>query len=74
MSTISNTPVVGGLHLFRDFIDPDEIYEYRMRHGLTQREMARLVGCTKNTICHWEHGWNVPIDRYQRALKRVLGR
>lgn len=47
----------------------------RRRAGLTQRELAKLVGVRQHTISQWESGARVPrgdlADRYVLALFRL---
>jgi DNA-binding transcriptional regulator YiaG len=40
---------------------PDEVREFRARYGLSQPELARLLGLADRTIRAWERGeWPVP--------------
>lgn len=50
---------------------PNQIREYRMRLGWTQRELARQVGCAKSTISAWEQGLSLPnaVTAVQMAKK-----
>lgn len=34
----------------------DKIREYRRIHGLTQKELAQLVGVDQTTLADWERG------------------
>ncbi len=45
----------------RKDIVPNKLKEYRMKAGLTQKEVATLLGFTsEDRICHWEKGRNIP--------------
>jgi len=49
------------------------IAKLREKRGLTQRQLADVVGVTETTIANWEKGrsglaWFVRIDRLCRAL------
>src|SRR5258706_15064296 len=46
----------------------------RQRHGWTQEEVARLVGCESNkTIVRWENGHAFPTPYYRRKLAKIYG-
>ena len=51
----------------------DVIAKYREAAGLTQRQLADLVGVTDQTISNLERGANSPTLDTARALARVLG-
>ena len=41
--------------------------------GLTQEELAKIIGVTLDTICHYENGtWQAPTKRVP-ALAKALG-
>jgi transcriptional regulator with XRE-family HTH domain len=45
----------------RKEIIPNNLKEYRLKAGLTQKQVAELVGVNnQERICHWEAGRNVP--------------
>ena len=50
----------------------DVIKEYRTRAGLSQSELARLLGVNKNSITHWESGRVKPDIRYLPQLCQAL--
>jgi len=40
---------------------PNNLKEYRLKAGLTQQQVAKLLGVnSEERICHWEKGRNVP--------------
>jgi transcriptional regulator with XRE-family HTH domain len=43
----------------------------RRARGLTQRELARLMGCSQQLVSKWEH--NRPRWRYRDRLAELLG-
>lgn len=46
--------------------------EARLAAGLTQQELADLLGVTKMAVCHWELGRAVPTAENARRLERLL--
>lgn len=46
--------------------------ELRMEMDLSQREFAKLVGVTNNTVCRWERGHGIS-DESLRKIKKLLG-
>jgi len=56
----------------------DEVKELREALGLTQEELARLIGVSARTVSRWERGESEPtplalrgIRRWQRLLARL---
>ena len=50
----------------------ERIRSYRLRHDLTQRELADQLGVTQQSVARWEQG--SPPRRYMlRALESLLG-
>lgn len=43
------------------------ILDYRLRRGLTQKELGQLVGVTESAVALWENGKRKP--NYERLLK-----
>lgn len=44
----------------RDIV-PNNLKEYRLKCGLTQKQVAQYLGLTNEvSICHWEQGKNIP--------------
>jgi DNA-binding XRE family transcriptional regulator len=45
----------------RKEIIPNNLKEYRIKAGLTQKQVARKLGFSNEvSICHWEQGKNIP--------------
>lgn len=45
----------------------------RIALGLTQKQLAEVVGCYPKDICRWELGRHVPRGEALLKLSRVLG-
>lgn len=52
-------------------IDGQQINSARQRAGLTQQQLAELVGVSLRTVGNWERGATVPRDR-EHAIRAVL--
>jgi len=50
-----------------------QLRAFRMAAGLTQREVARRVKVSPNTITHWEGGHRCPMILDLDAYLRVVG-
>lgn len=50
-----------------------KIREYRIKKGLTQKELGDLVGVRHNTISQYEKGINAPEQNTIFKISRVLG-
>jgi site-specific DNA recombinase len=51
----------------------EHLREMRLRRGLLQREVARLIGVTEDTIHNWETGQTTPLPKDGPAIVRFLG-
>ena len=51
----------------------DRLREARLRAGLTQEDLAKLVGVTKGAIANYENGVSVPKVEFLYPLMSVLG-
>lgn len=53
-----------------------EIRRMRKSWGMTQEELAALLGVARETVSRWENGREMPIPSLVRALRDVarLGR
>jgi transcriptional regulator with XRE-family HTH domain len=49
------------------------IRDARERRGLSQEELARILGTSRRMVIRWEHGTTQPSLKYQRLLATVLG-
>ena len=45
---------------------------YRITHGLTQEDLAELVGVNESTVFHWEKGTNTPFPKKMKLLEKIL--
>ena len=52
-------------------ISAASVIKHRQRLGLTQREMAGLLGVTPATVIRWEHGHNSPRGAGREAFARL---
>lgn len=48
------------------------LIERRMELGLTQQDLASLVGVTRPRISHLENGWGLPTLLLEGKIKRAL--
>lgn len=48
------------------------IKEVRVDRGLSQRDLAKLLGVTKQAVSHWERGGGIKFDSLRRVAQ-VLG-
>jgi transcriptional regulator with XRE-family HTH domain len=56
----------------RKDIVPNKLREYRIKAGLTQKQLAKIVGVNSaERISHWETGNNVPRIEYLLKLGMV---
>lgn len=45
----------------RKDIVPNNLKEYRLKAGLTQKQVVQSLGFTNTvSLCHWEKGLNIP--------------
>ncbi len=51
----------------------ERIREARKAKGLTQKELADLIGISKNTVCGYEGGYREPDVPRIHALSKALG-
>ena len=49
-----------------------KIKEYRQQAGLTQSQLAALVGATQKQISAWENGTNEPGIGVLKAISKTL--
>jgi putative transcriptional regulator len=52
----------------------DTLVKARKESGLTQAELARLIGCQKTTVCNWENGYSKPRLHEAFKLSRILNK
>ena len=51
----------------------ENLKEMRENKGLSQIEVAKLIGVSANTYRNWEYGANYPSEENMKKLKEVLG-
>ena len=51
----------------------DTVRQYRQDHGYTQKEIAKLLGVTQQTICFWESG-GLPHRNTEAEVRRKLSK
>jgi len=52
---------------------PNQIREYRLKAGLSQRKLAAAVGRGRNAISSWERGLTLPSVPRLMKMAKVLG-
>lgn len=52
---------------------PNQIREYRLRAGLSQRKLAATLGRGRNAISSWERGLTLPSVPRLMKMAKVLG-
>lgn len=51
----------------------ENIKKFRLKSGITQEDLSRLLGKTKNVISNWERGDNRPDADTIEVLCKILG-
>lgn len=51
----------------------ENLKEARKNSGMTQAEVAKIVGVAKNTYCNWEQGTREPNILKIKALAKLFG-
>lgn len=51
----------------------DRLKEARLRVGMTQEELAKIIGVTKGAIANYENGVSVPKVEFLYPLMAALG-
>ena len=52
-------------------LTPEELRNWRLKHGLTQQQLAELLGVRHSTISRWETGKH-PIPKYMGLLLQCI--
>ena len=52
---------------------PNTIREYRLKAGLTQRALAKLLGRGRDAISSWERGLSLPSVPRLLKMAKILG-
>ena len=50
---------------------PSDVRDLRAKHGLTQRQLAALIGASKSAVASWERGVRTPSGVACFALSHV---
>jgi len=45
---------------------------YRYQHGLSHKNMARLLGVDASTIRSWEHNEHAPLSKFHQVLSNYI--
>ncbi|WP_455362006.1 helix-turn-helix transcriptional regulator [Streptomyces sp. SYSU K21746] len=63
------------LQVRRDLPCPEQRRELREAAGLSQQEIADVIGVTRQAVSHWEAGIRTPrgalLDRYIDAIRAL---
>ena len=54
-------------------IEPQKIKALRIRQGLSQQKLARLMGISDRAVSKWELGYSQPSANHLIALTQILG-
>ena len=54
-------------------IDPQKIKKLRNARGLSQQELARILGISDRAVSKWELGYSQPTANHLVALTQILG-
>ncbi len=53
-------------------LTPESIKAFRTRLGLTQPQLAEMIGCTSQAVSFWERGTRQPRGLYAKVLRRLM--
>ncbi len=73
MATALNV-LVERVRVRRRLLPPHARRRLRERAGVSQGEIASVLGVTRSTVCRWESGRREPRGETLRAYVRVLDR
>lgn len=63
------------LRVRHDLPSPDERRALREKAGLSQQELANVIGATRQAVSHYENGLRTPrgtlLDRYVEAIRAL---
>lgn len=63
--------------VMQEGVDPVRVRQARIFAGLSQRELAELIGCNVRSVLNWEstaNGARRPNGRYMRKLSEATGK
>lgn len=71
----SGDELVAQVRLAARWSNPEDRRQVRLRHGLSQQQLAASLGVTQTTVQRWEHGTRTPrgpiADTYYRTLDQL---
>lgn len=50
----------------------NKIKEYRVRHGMTQEDLAQKLKLDRSSVAKWEVGENTPRLKHLLALSKIF--
>ena len=50
---------------------PQKITEIRTRLGITQADLAKILGCSLHSVEHWSRGYRSPNETFELRLTRL---
>jgi transcriptional regulator with XRE-family HTH domain len=50
----------------------DKLNEYRLKNGLSQKKVGKLLGVDESTICGWEGNENTPLEKHLKKLLELV--
>ena len=53
-------------------IQVGDVYAARKKLGMSQEQLAEVLGVSRNTVSRWENGTSTPTAENQAALERLL--
>lgn len=51
----------------------EKLKEFRMRAGLTQFQVGKLLNVDPSAVSNWERGINPPLGKYRAKLCQIYG-
>jgi len=55
-----------------DYTSPESIRAFLGRHEMSQRDLARAVGCSHSAAFYWATGQRHPTGLYAARLREVM--
>lgn len=54
-------------------MDPNPLKDFRTREGLSQDDLAKLLGVTRETVTRWENGSRKPDEERLSKIAKETG-
>lgn len=54
-------------------MDPNPLKDFRTREGLSQDDLAKLIGVTRETVTRWENGSRKPDEERLSKIAKETG-